>query len=85
MAAAKSKAKAVVEMDIPAPKADSIATATARNGQLTRLKELIEANPDAMVTKDELGLSPLSWASRNGHVDIVKYLISMNADLDAVR
>jgi ankyrin repeat protein len=84
-AAAAAAAKTVVEKDIPAPESDGIATAAARNGQLARLRELIDASPDAMASKDELGMSPLSWASRNGHLDIVNYLIGISADLDAVR
>jgi ankyrin repeat protein len=33
--------------------------------------------------KDKYGLTPLHFASRNGHLEVVKYLKSVGADINA--
>ena len=55
-----------------------------RRGDLTRVQEIIEANPsllDRPVTYD--GRPALMIASKWGHLDIVEYLLNKGANVDA--
>ena len=67
-------------------------------GLLDVLKKLIEAPPSSegednnpaaeatmavdINTKDDRGCTPLIWAARNGHVDVVHYLCSHGGDVN---
>ncbi|KAA0172591.1 hypothetical protein FNF27_05945 [Cafeteria roenbergensis] len=80
----KGKSKSAPETPIEEPAVASDATGAARNGMLGVLKRLVAESPEtAAITKDEMGMSPLAWASRNGHLEIVKFLAENGADLDA--
>jgi ankyrin repeat protein len=45
-------------------------------GDLVRVQELFSKEANA---KDELGCAPLHWASCNGHLAVVKFLVSRGA------
>jgi len=55
----------------------------AGNGDLAKVKALLQANPDLVSSKDDDGLTPLHWAAMRGHKDIVEWLVAHNADINA--
>jgi uncharacterized protein len=54
----------------------------AASGNLARIKELLEDNRDLINTFSEDGFTPLGLASFFGHLEIVRYLLSINADVN---
>ncbi len=55
----------------------------ASTGDLVQLKVLVEEDPLAVNFKDEQGRTPLHWASRGVHIDILEYLVENGADVNA--
>jgi ankyrin repeat protein len=55
----------------------------AKTGDLAKVKELIEANPQLVNAKDSSGRTPLHWANRGVHLDVVNLLIDKGADVNA--
>ncbi|KAL8607363.1 hypothetical protein ACOMHN_039513 [Nucella lapillus] len=51
-----------------------------RNGDLRRVKELLDKFPEMKDFKDESGWTPLHLAAANGHVNIIKWLTSAGRD-----
>ena len=47
----------------------------AKSGNLAKVKILIEADPGLIAAKDESGRTPLHWACRGVHVEMVQYLV----------
>ncbi|XP_013773127.1 protein fem-1 homolog C-like [Limulus polyphemus] len=61
----------------------------ARDGKLQRLKEILEQKPKeeitSLVTTRQNGATPLVMASRNGHLEVVEYLLEeCKADIEQV-
>jgi ankyrin repeat protein len=56
---------------------------TAAEGNLAKVKELVEKNPELVKAKDKESETPLHKAAAQGHMDVVNYLISKGADIDA--
>jgi ankyrin repeat protein len=54
-----------------------------KSGALAKVRELIEANPQLVSTKDENGRTPLHWAARGVHFEVMKYLVAKGADVNA--
>jgi uncharacterized protein len=54
----------------------------AASGNLARIKELLEDNRDLVNTFSEDGFTPLGLAAFFGHLEIVRYLLSINADVN---
>jgi uncharacterized protein len=54
----------------------------AASGNLGRIKELLGDNRDLVNTFSEDGFTPLGLASFFGHLDVVKYLLSIDADVN---
>lgn len=52
-------------------------------GNLAEVKNLLEGAPQLVDTTDEVGRTPLHWAARGVHVDVLSYLISRGADVNA--
>ena len=46
-----------------------------RNGDLSKVKELIENNPELVKAKNQRGAEPLHASVSLDHIDITKYLI----------
>lgn len=55
----------------------------AKQGDLTKVKTLLEKDPELIDAKDENGETPLFRASESGHKDIVEYLIVKGAQVNA--
>ena len=52
----------------------------ARNGDLPALKQLYETSLDIVLAKDTSGSTLLHQASVRGHLDLIKYLVSIGCD-----
>jgi cyclase len=55
----------------------------ARNGDLSKIQILVQEKPDLVHLKDEEGRTPLHWASRGIHLDILKFLVEHGAEINA--
>lgn len=55
----------------------------AQQGNLDGVKALIEKDPKLVDAKDQDGRTPLHWACRGVHLDMVKYLVEKGADVNA--
>ncbi|MCX6558445.1 MAG: ankyrin repeat domain-containing protein, partial [Candidatus Aminicenantes bacterium] len=55
----------------------------ASAGDLETVKRLLEQNPKLLQEMDENGRTPLHWACRGVHFDLVKYLVERGADVNA--
>lgn len=56
----------------------------ARTGDLEGVKALIDQNPALVDAKDKDGRTPLHWACRGVHLEVVKFLADRGADCNAV-
>ncbi len=54
-----------------------------KTGDLQKVQELIKNDPDLVNLKDISGRTPLHWAARNDHLNIVKFLVNNGADVNA--
>lgn len=54
----------------------------ATSGNLDKVKELLEAEPQQVNVKDADGRTPLHWACRGVHFEVVKYLADKGADVN---
>jgi ankyrin repeat protein len=52
-------------------------------GNLEKVKELIDSNPQLVNSQDSLGRTPLHWACRGVHFEVVKYLVDNGANVNA--
>ena len=55
----------------------------AQAGNLDQVKALLKNNPGLINAQDETGRTPLQWACRGVHINIVEYLIENGADVNA--
>lgn len=55
----------------------------ARKGELEGVKGLIEQNPKLVNVKDKDGRTPLHWACRGVHLEIVRFLVEKGADVNS--
>ncbi|MBN1472651.1 MAG: ankyrin repeat domain-containing protein [Syntrophaceae bacterium] len=54
-----------------------------KNNNIARVKELVEANPQLINYKDEIGRTPLHWAARGVYFEILRYLVENGANVNA--
>ncbi|MBW1800044.1 MAG: ankyrin repeat domain-containing protein [Deltaproteobacteria bacterium] len=55
----------------------------AKNGDLVKVKVLIAKDPTLIDAVDESGRTPLHWACRGVHIEIVKFLADRGGDVNA--
>lgn len=55
----------------------------AAQGDLGKLRSLIQANPQSIEEKDELGFTPLAWAAKAGQKEAAGLLLSLGANPNA--
>jgi ankyrin repeat protein len=63
-------------------RSDEIHQAAAA-GDLARVKALLEKNPQLLDARDETGRTPLHWACRGVHIEVVGFLVEGGADVNA--
>jgi ankyrin repeat protein len=56
----------------------------AKAGNLEQVKQLLAGDRALINTTDEFGRTPLHWACRGVHFEVVKYLVENGADVSAV-
>jgi ankyrin repeat protein/glyoxylase-like metal-dependent hydrolase (beta-lactamase superfamily II) len=56
----------------------------AEAGDLAKVKILLEKDPALVNSRDENGRTPLHWAARGGHLEVLRYLAEKGADLNAI-
>ncbi len=66
----------------PALWADEIHEAS-KQGNLEKVRSLVDADPALVGAKDKGGETPLHWAAFNGNPDLVRFLLNKGADVDA--
>ena len=54
----------------------------AWNGDLAKVTALLQANPDLVNRKNNLGETPLNCAALRGHRDVAKLLLASKAEVD---
>lgn len=54
----------------------------AKNGNLEKVKALLEDNPELLNEKDSQGFTPLHSAVTNGRIHIIRFLIEKGADIE---
>jgi len=52
-------------------------------GDLPKVRSLIEADPLLLQARDESGCTPLHWACRGVHEEVLTYLVTRKADVNA--
>jgi glyoxylase-like metal-dependent hydrolase (beta-lactamase superfamily II) len=55
----------------------------AGEGDLATVKMLVKKTPELVNVKDETGRTPLHWACRGVHMEVLQYLIENGADVNA--
>jgi ankyrin repeat protein len=55
----------------------------AKAGDLAKLRALVEKDAALVNSKDETGRTPLHWACRGVHIEVVKALAELGADVNA--
>lgn len=55
----------------------------AQQGDLAKIKELLEKNPDLLEARSESEKTPLHYAAQGGHKEIVELLLAKGADVNA--
>mmetsp|Transcript_3734 Transcript_3734/g.7143 ORF Transcript_3734/g.7143 Transcript_3734/m.7143 type:complete len:550 (+) Transcript_3734:102-1751(+) len=58
------------------------ANVLASRGELSKLKELAEQDPEILFKADVNGWQPIHEAARAGNTDVIKYLVEMGVDLN---
>ncbi len=55
----------------------------AYKGDLKKVKEIIDRDPNQINVQDSLGYTPLHLASGKGHIEIVEFLLNHGADIES--
>lgn len=54
----------------------------SKNGDLAKVKLLVEKNHELLSSKDEHDITPLYYATLNGHKEVVEYMIESGCDVN---
>ncbi len=65
------------------PQATADIHQAARSGDLAKVRELVEKDPALIRLKDENGRTPLHWAARGVHFELLKFLVEKGAEVGA--
>ena len=57
--------------------------AAAKQGELERVKAILEADVSLVNRKDETGATPTHYAALNGHSEVVRLLVQRGADVNS--
>lgn len=55
----------------------------ARHGNLGKVQELVKSDPQLLNARDENGRTPLHWAARGVHFEVLQFLVDRGADVNA--
>jgi ankyrin repeat protein len=55
----------------------------AADGDLEKVRALLQDDPNLVFDKDKNGYTPLHWAAKNGHADVAKLLLANKAESNA--
>lgn len=55
----------------------------AKQGNLDKVRSLVDTDPALVSAKDKGGHTPLHWAAASGNLDLVRYLLDKGAVIDA--
>jgi len=55
----------------------------AYEGDMKKVKEIIDRDPNEINVQDEQGFTPLHLASGKGHIEIVEFLLNHGADIES--
>ncbi len=64
-----------------APQSTAEIHRAARSGDLAKVRELVEKDPALIRLKDENGRTPLHWAARGVHFDLLRFLVEKGAEV----
>ncbi|SFE72796.1 Ankyrin repeat-containing protein [Paenibacillus catalpae] len=56
----------------------------AQSGDAAKVKEMISAHPQLANTENQDGLTPLGYAAHFGHAEVVREMLELGADVNAV-
>jgi len=55
----------------------------AKQGNLEKVRALVDQEPALVAAKDKGGQTPLHWAAFSGNLDLIRYLLDKGAAIDA--
>jgi len=55
----------------------------SKEGKLDLVKNIIESNPQQIHSKDNYGRTPLHYAARGVHFEVMQYLLSKGAEVNS--
>lgn len=64
------------------PEVDTNVWKLAANGDLDGVKRLSSAEGFDFEAMDDMGMAPLSWAARNGALDVLRFLLDSKASVE---
>ncbi len=73
----------IAGLSFSAPQTSAEIHKAAREGDLAKVKELAGKDPRLLQAKDENGRTPLHWAARGVHFEVIQYLVNEGSAIEA--